>query len=37
MNLNEFFEDEEPEDILNTYLFIAIFKDTTTLFGWKAL
>ena len=34
LNLTEFFEEEEEQDILATYLFIALFKDVTNLFGW---
>ena len=33
-NFNEFFKEEEEEDILRTYLFITSFKDNNSLYGW---
>lgn len=37
LNLTQYFEDYEEAEILNTYLFIAIFKEVTNLFGWHAI
>ncbi|CAD8171464.1 unnamed protein product [Paramecium octaurelia] len=37
LNLTNYFQEQNQEDILNTYLFIAIFKDKIDLFGWHAL
>lgn len=36
LNLKDFYEDEDEEDIDNTYIFIAFFKDNDQLFGWHA-
>ncbi|CAK78464.1 unnamed protein product (macronuclear) [Paramecium tetraurelia] len=37
LNLTQYFEDYEESEILSTFLFIAIFKEVTNLFGWHAI
>lgn len=36
-DINDIFEDQEEEEIMQIYIYILFFKEGTTLFGWAAI